>query len=533
MSVGASGAGATFGRRRKSIWDLEGGNGQTVNLPLEDLLPNPFNPRTTFNEDHLRTLANSIQAEDGLLQDLRVAEAQPFIDFWLNRLAEQPDQLDQLHRLEKLRDDTGDLTGKYVVLVGHRRIRALQLANRTTAPCQIDAQRIPRARIIGLSENLNRVDLNPIEEAQGYKSLIDDGLGDQNAIAKEVGCSQGHVSRLLALLKLPVPLQDALASGELTRAEAETLRIKLRNADSEKQEADMLAALHMMQTAGVKAAVATARILYPAASDLPAAVPPQAGDGRMPTAYGTQAGAAAQASGAADMPLAYGTQADTEAPAPGADGRMPTAYGTLTGAAAPASGAADMPTAYGTQADTEAPAPASSHIPTAYSAQEPQDNPPTDETPPAAHEAASKADAGERELPPYRIAAAARDEACQYVVAASDIGNPRETLRLLVPVMLEAEYHRPALILAHRWLRAVGLGPDNAESVGYHAAVLESEDTALALRVALAVALAAAHLRASDPRRTWDARDRAHLQYLRDTGYKPTDWELSRLDSLG
>jgi len=144
------------------------------NLPLFKILPNPHQPRKNFDPEALRELTASIKA-DGLIQPIIVRSA---------------------------KSEAGSL--KYILIAGERRLKACKSLGWKTIPTRILDATEDQARVMSIVENLQREDLNPIEEAEAYQTLV--GLKwTQTEIAKEVGKSQGWIARYLGLLKLPGP----------------------------------------------------------------------------------------------------------------------------------------------------------------------------------------------------------------------------------------------------------------------------------------------------------------------------------------
>jgi ParB/RepB/Spo0J family partition protein len=242
----------TFGRKKKtrSIWD-DPDAVEVVEIPLEQLHPNPFNPRLIYRDEDIDELTESIKAEGGVLQDLSVAEVEGFLEYWRARLAET-----QPEKLEELEDKLGSVpAGDYVTLIGHNRKLALARAGKDTAPCKVTNSKIPRARLLGLPENMRRIPLNPIEEALGFQGALDDGML-QAEVAAQTGCKQPHISRRIKLLKLPTEVQQAVMDG-LAVSEAETLLDRLTTPEQHVQ------AWRVMKEEGIKAAFAAARVLAP------------------------------------------------------------------------------------------------------------------------------------------------------------------------------------------------------------------------------------------------------------------------------
>ncbi|KIT14971.1 ParB/RepB/Spo0J family partition protein [Jannaschia aquimarina] len=176
--------------------DLEdpGGSSDTGTqrtLPIEALEPNPDQPRRRFDDDALHDLAASIR-EKGLLQPIIVRP--------------HPNQTD-----------------RYQVVAGERRWRASQLAQIHEVPVivrDLDDQSVLEIAII---ENVQRVDLNPIEEALGFKQLIDRFGHTQEQLAKALGKSRSHIANQMRLLNLPEPVLEYLKAGVLSAGHARAM----------------------------------------------------------------------------------------------------------------------------------------------------------------------------------------------------------------------------------------------------------------------------------------------------------------------
>ena len=155
-------------------------------LPIYKVEPNPDQPRRDFDEEELQALADSI-SEQGIIQPLTVRE--------LN-------------------------SGYYQIIAGERRWRAARLANLSEVPVVVIEADDKKAMELALIENLQRQDLNPVEEALGYKSLMEDhGLTQEDA-AKRVGKSRPAVANALRLLSLNPEVLDKVRSGELSAGHA-------------------------------------------------------------------------------------------------------------------------------------------------------------------------------------------------------------------------------------------------------------------------------------------------------------------------
>jgi ParB family chromosome partitioning protein len=158
-------------------------------VPLAALKPGRFNPRRNFAEAQLEELAASIR-ERGLVQPLVV------------------------------RPSTSDT---YEIVAGERRWRAAQLANLHDVPVVVRALTDQEAVEIAIIENVQREDLNAIEEGEGYKLLMDGHGYTQEDLAKVIGKSRSHLANTLRLLKLPESVQDLVRSGQLTAGHARPL----------------------------------------------------------------------------------------------------------------------------------------------------------------------------------------------------------------------------------------------------------------------------------------------------------------------
>ena len=160
-----------------------------ANVPLDQISPNPYQPRKTFNETSIEELARSVR-EHGIVQPLVVARA-------------------------------GD---RYKLIAGERRFRAAQRAGLRTVPVVIkDSIQEGDALQLALIENIQREDLNPIEEASAYHQLHDEFGLTQEEISRRVGKERSTVANCLRLLKLPEAVKKLLASGQLSMGHARAL----------------------------------------------------------------------------------------------------------------------------------------------------------------------------------------------------------------------------------------------------------------------------------------------------------------------
>ena len=160
-----------------------------VKLGINEIEPNRDQPRKIFYEKALEELANSIK-QNGIIQPLLV---RPMSD------------------------------GSYQIVAGERRWRAARVAGLTEVPVTIREMTDEEASVFALIENLQREDLNPVEEAQGLKSLIETYGFTQEAAADRVGKSRVAVTNTLRLLKLPSSVLNLLSEGKLTAGHSRAL----------------------------------------------------------------------------------------------------------------------------------------------------------------------------------------------------------------------------------------------------------------------------------------------------------------------
>jgi ParB family chromosome partitioning protein len=160
-------------------------------VAIEQIHRNPAQPRRDFNNDELDALADSIR-EKGILQPILV---RPY-----------PGRL-----------------GEYQIVAGERRWRAAQLAGLRALPVVVRDVDDREVLEIAIIENVQRVDLNALEEAAGYKALIEKFGHTQEAVAQAVGKSRSHVANTLRLLGLPDRVQDLVRSGALSAGHARVM----------------------------------------------------------------------------------------------------------------------------------------------------------------------------------------------------------------------------------------------------------------------------------------------------------------------
>ncbi|MCF1468219.1 ParB/RepB/Spo0J family partition protein [Agrobacterium vitis] len=158
-------------------------------VPIEFVSRNPRNPRRYFDETVLQELAGSIR-QHGIVQPVVVRTI---------------------------------TTGRYEIIAGERRWRAAQLAGLVEIPVIVRDVDDRTALELAIVENVQRADLNPLEEAMGYEQLIAEHGYTQNDLGEIIGKSRSHVANSLRLLKLPDPVRDMLADGSLSAGHARAL----------------------------------------------------------------------------------------------------------------------------------------------------------------------------------------------------------------------------------------------------------------------------------------------------------------------
>lgn len=163
----------------------------TRTIPIEWVQPGAYQPRRHFDDTAIHELATSIK-ERGVLLPLMVRP------------------------IEGERD-------AYEIIAGERRWRAAQLAGLHDVPVVVRSFTDREAMEIGLIENVQRQDLSPLEEAEGYKRLLEEFSHTQDGLAKVVGKSRPHITNLLRLLTLPESVKRMINEGELTMGHARTV----------------------------------------------------------------------------------------------------------------------------------------------------------------------------------------------------------------------------------------------------------------------------------------------------------------------
>jgi len=167
-------------------------------LPINDLVPNKFQPRKIFDEANLQGLTKSIK-ERGIIQPIIVRQSSEY-------------------------------KKKFEIIAGERRLIAAKKAGLTEVPVVITQADDLKSLEFAIVENVQRHDLNPLEEAQGYKRLIDEFKYDQDKVSKFIGKSRSYISNCLRLLSLPVKIIKMIEDKLITSGHAKIL-VGLENAE--------------------------------------------------------------------------------------------------------------------------------------------------------------------------------------------------------------------------------------------------------------------------------------------------------------
>lgn len=168
---------------------------EIVEIPISELMSNPYQPRKIFDEESLKELAESIK-EHGVFQPIIVKKS----------------------------------VKGYNIIAGERRTKASELAGLKTVPAIVRDFSDEEMMQVALLENLQREDLSAIEEAKAYKSIIESLRLTQDELAKRLGKSRSHITNMLGLLRLPLSVQDMVLYGKISMGHARVLS-KLENSE--------------------------------------------------------------------------------------------------------------------------------------------------------------------------------------------------------------------------------------------------------------------------------------------------------------
>jgi ParB family transcriptional regulator, chromosome partitioning protein len=175
--------------------DAELGSTGSVEIPVEAIVPNPWQPRQAMSEESLRELAASIR-EHGLIQPLIITRAPT---------------------------DDDHPAVRYRLIAGERRWQAAQMAGLTVVPAIIKDVTPQEMLELALVENLQRADLNPLEEASAYRQLITEFGLTQEQVAERVGKSRAAVANAVRLLRLPDVVKARLSRNDISEGHARAL----------------------------------------------------------------------------------------------------------------------------------------------------------------------------------------------------------------------------------------------------------------------------------------------------------------------
>ena len=197
-----SGSAGTSSRKKASA--AEDTRDRIIYIDINDIKPNSAQPRTNFDEEKLKELAGSIRA-NGVIQPLIVREG----------------------------------TNGYELVAGERRWRASRIAELKKVPCIVRDFDDRQNAIVAIIENMQREDLNPIEEALGLKAMTDKYGFTQEQISASLGRSRTYIANSIRLLKLPPEIQEYVSSGQMSAAHGRTI-INIPDKDRQKEVADKI-----------------------------------------------------------------------------------------------------------------------------------------------------------------------------------------------------------------------------------------------------------------------------------------------------
>ena len=180
---------------------------QVTSLPLQKIEPNPLQPRKLFDEEELQTLSESI-AQHGVIQPLTVRKGQ---------------------------------NGFYQIIAGERRWRAARIAGLRTVPVVVIEADDRTVMELALVENLQRQDLNPMEEAMGFKQLMEEYGLTQEQVAEQVSKSRSAVANALRLLNLSSPIAQLVTDGKLSAGHARAVMVLKTQKEQEKAAQKIIA----------------------------------------------------------------------------------------------------------------------------------------------------------------------------------------------------------------------------------------------------------------------------------------------------
>lgn len=182
-----------------------GGENRVWSIPISEIVPNSEQPRKLFTHSELEDLITSVK-KHGILQPLLVTEKED---------------------------------GGYELVAGERRLRAAQMAGLVTVPCVVRIATQQQKLELALVENIQREDLNAVEEAFAYKRLVEEFGLTQEQVAEQVGKSRPQIANMIRLLDLPQKIQQALMDGSFSVGKAKAL-LSLK---SEREQLEVFASM--------------------------------------------------------------------------------------------------------------------------------------------------------------------------------------------------------------------------------------------------------------------------------------------------
>lgn len=178
-----------LGRGLSAFLDTKTDDSDILKVKVDEVVRNPYQPRQTFDEESLNTLAASIKRK-GVLQPILVVK---------------------------------NISGGYQLVAGERRLRASKIAGLTEIPAIVVNMNNEEQLEVAILENIQREDLNPLEEAESYKRLIDEFHHTQEELSEILGKSRSHVTNILRLLTLPDQVKKMISDGKLSFGHARAL----------------------------------------------------------------------------------------------------------------------------------------------------------------------------------------------------------------------------------------------------------------------------------------------------------------------
>jgi ParB family chromosome partitioning protein len=462
------------------IHALDPEDGELFEVDPLEVTPNPMNRRLDLR---------GMDGPDGLVASVRrqgvhtpatVLHTKVFMENY-------PDWAEQVPHPER----------PYILGPGHRRhAAALEAGTRLPVILRDSWAKELRVEENLISENKDREDLSPIERALQLDLLRQRGMTSEEIAERSGYDSKGTVSRFLNLLNLPQEIQDAVHQGQLSHRAGYTLStIRDGSGDNASEDAHrrQRQAYAWMREEGLSAEAAKNRLKLTQAPTFPTGNPARPDD--------------APATAIESLPNAGA--------APGDNPVSPEKHPQLS--------ALTTDRADNGILENETAGPAIPHQ------AGPEHGAATEAGSASVQEGGQTPDVPL--LSPAALAAQARDQACRLLLAEERYAAAQELNAHLVTAVLCPDEWRQAAARAHSWLRELGKGPTIGRPSPYVAAVAATGDANLKRRLAFAIALAADEIRAAQPEREWDDRDRAHLNFLitSKAAYQPTEWEQEQL----